>query len=163
MTKEQKAWIRSPRGQLTLLLAVFLGSAVFSVGCIFVRELFFEKYVYEKFEPPPAHLASLTPAQIGLLPPAERRLLYGQRIDHGTGVDPAVLAERPAELHGWLRGTLVTGNPEQRRAATALLPLLKGRGIDAEVEATARYAVQRAEALGDAAWSTRARAVLAAP
>ena len=163
MTKEQKAWIRSPRGQLSLLLAVFVGSALFSVGCALAREGFFERYVVEKFEAPPTHLGSLTPAQVLLLPPDERKLLYGERIDHGTGIDPAVLAERPEELHVWLRGTIVTGNPAQRRAATGLLPLLRGRGVDAELEATARYAEQRAVRLGDDAWLALAQAALHTP
>ncbi|MEZ4318894.1 MAG: hypothetical protein R3F61_15375 [Myxococcota bacterium] len=159
MTPEQRAWVRSPRGQMSLLGAVFVGSVLFSIACVLARGAFFETYVYEKHAPVGAHLATLTPEQLAVLPEADRKALYGQRIDTGAGVEPSVLAP-PDVLHGWLRGTIVTGNPEQRREATALLPTVAGRGIDADVAETARYAHERAERLGDAEWAARARAVL---
>jgi len=160
MKREQRDWVRSPKGQLSLMGAVFAGSVLFSIAAALSRGVFFERYIYDKFEPPAAHLATLGPSQIAALPDADRRALYGQRIDTGKGVDLALLADRPAQLHGWVRGTLVTGNPAQRRAATQALSVLWGRGIDAEVERSARYALARAERIGDSEWAAQAQAVL---
>lgn len=164
MTPAQRAWVRSPRGQLSLIAAVYAGSILFSLGAALSRSAVFDRTVYESFEPVPAHLAALTPEQLQVLPTEDRRRLYGQRINTGDGVAIELLADRPGELHDWLRATIVTGSPEQRRAATALLPAVRDAARSAELQQqihqTATYARERALALNDAEWLALADAVL---
>ena len=162
MTPEQRAWVRSPRGQMQLLLLVFLGSVLFSIGAAFARTAFFEGYVYEDFPEVPGRLVQLDvndAETIGALPTEDRYALYGARIA-ADDPDPGALARHPEELHRFLRGTLATGRPEQRRAATQMLPALRGAVDAAELERSARYALRRAEQTGDDEGVRRATAVL---
>ncbi len=167
MTPEQRAWVRSPRGQMQLLLAVFVGSVLFSIGCAFARTAFFEKYVYEDFPEVPGRLVQLDLADpeavetIDALPSEDRYALYGQKITVDDP-DPGPLLRHPEELHGFLRGTLATGRPEQRHAATRMLPMLRDAVDSEQLRRSARYALRRAEQTHDEEGVRRASAVLEA-
>jgi hypothetical protein len=147
---------------MQLMLLVFAGSIVFSIGCALARTAFFERYVYEDFPELPGRLVQLDPndaATIAALPTDDRYALYGARIA-ADDPRPGPLLAHPDELHGFLRGTLATGRPAQRHAATQMLAALEGH-VDADaLERSARYALRRAAQSGDDEGVRRATAVL---
>lgn len=49
--KLPKAWLRSAGGQLSLLAVVYLGALVLAGLAILLRDVFFERYVREKYPP----------------------------------------------------------------------------------------------------------------
>lgn len=147
MTEAWKAWVRSVRGQLSLLAATLAGAVAVSVVIVCLRGVLFEHYVREKYPPagawaeeaardltvpdaPPTRLTEIRTAAAKMYnlacetkrPAKELEELYGFWIEN-PHLDPhGSLAVRltqyvPEWVVARLRRTLAAGSPTQRERA----------------------------------------------
>jgi hypothetical protein len=120
-----RATLRSPKGQLRLLVGTLLAAAVFAAG-LGTRGTFFEGYVREKYGEPLASEAQAAASLVageGAAAPERLELAYRHWMRGEGGAPLARALGRRAE--GWtvarVERTLVAGTVEQRRRSVALL------------------------------------------
>jgi hypothetical protein len=149
-----RAWLRSVRGQLSLLAATFAGAVALAVVMVCLRGLVFERYVREVY--PPLEGWSEEAAQLLAAPNTsagriaelgkemQRRIdrhddpkrryqdlerIYGAWISEGRASASPLLPGRLTRLQrDWvlqrLRRTLVAGRPTQRAAALSWMEII---------------------------------------
>jgi hypothetical protein len=155
--------VRSARGQMMLFGLTFLGAVVLAVVAVCLRDVFFERFVREKYPPlaegdrdragdlaaanvEPGKLEELL-RDLGGAP--LREAVYGAWIEE-PDLDPQrrlarrLAVAQPDWLLERLARTLVAGNPQQRGRATQWLALLPDEQNHRARE-LARFARIRAE------------------
>ena len=161
--KELKPLIRSGKGQLLLMGGAGAGAVGLAVTVLFLRDIFFERFVREKHPPVAERVQrTLERARAGeTLRPEdelmgeERAQLYGALVNGEAEDEGGRLAQHLIRLDGEtilerLRRTLVAGNPEQRRRALEVLALVEDPAWRERVLSLGRYARDRARRRGEA-------------
>ena len=168
-------FIRSIRGQLTLLGLTYLGAVGLAVVALFFRTSFFEFHVRERYPEPSARMLAMierggrTSAAedaetVERLSTEEREAVYGAWISD-PAIDPTgqvavrVLWRNPDEIMRRLRITAVVGNLAQRRRALELLSYAMPEARD-EAIALCRFLAARARRRGEWALVEEANQVL---
>jgi hypothetical protein len=173
--KITRLWLRSVRGQLTLLGGAYLGAVALAVTALCLRSAVFERLVGETYRATPPRLAAVLRAvaageagdeQLQALEGEEPDLLYEAWMAD-AGLDPrGRLARRLLSLHGppmleRARRTLGVGTPAQRGRALELLAWAGQAELRPEVVRLARYALERARRRGEDDLARRATELLA--
>lgn len=175
MTKDWKIFLRSVRGQFTLLGITYAGALVLAIGAVCTRSLLFERFVREKHPPLPSALRSVAEdfssgrthgKRFESLSSAELDALYGAWISEFVADPHARLAMALWKHHGEetmnrLRGTLVAGNRKQQMRALDLLAFQARGELRPVVAELSRYALDRARRRGDDELRFKAAGILA--
>lgn len=158
-------WLRSVQGQLTLLAGVLAGAVVLAVATVCLREVVFERTVYQRLPEVPAEVADAVTAfarDEAATQPAvregETELVYVVWLTDDTSSEQPdrvarYLASEPLakQTLGWVRRTLATGNPSQRQRALSLLGYFADSPEHARTALTlARRERERAKQRGEA-------------
>jgi hypothetical protein len=174
--KISRLWLRSARGQLTLLGIAYLGAVVLAVVALCLRSVLFERLVGESYRKPPDRLAVLlrtvaaedaTPEQLQQLKEEDPGLLYEAWLGD-AGLDPqGRLARRLLSLHGEgmlerVRRTLALGTVAQRTRAVDLLAFAQRDELRPEVVRLCHHELRRAQRRGEDDLAGRLRRVLGA-
>ncbi len=173
------SYLRTVRGQLTLLGALYASSAVLSLAVVSLRAAWFERTVLEKFPssndvPAVARGRALARdvaegrrpgADVADLSDAELLTVYGSWIDaperDGRGLLAAALWEHQGErLPARVRRTLVAGSRGQRLRALSLLGTIPNRTFVSEARRLCRFALERAERRHETQVADHAAAIL---
>jgi hypothetical protein len=171
--KLSRVYLRSIRGQLTLLGVTYLGAVALAVVALCLRNWFFESTVREKYAPVPQSLQSLArdvaegkggKEQLEKLSLPEVDLLYGYWIDQPELDAEGRLIQCLLSSHGPLilsrvRRTLVCGNPQQRARAADILSL-PPEALRPEAIRLLQFARVRAQRRGEQTLARQASAVL---
>ena len=172
--KINREFLRTVRGQLSLLAAAYVGALVLALAALCLRSLFFERFVHDKFAPVPERLQTLAadlaagrgdPGQLRALSSEDVNLIYGAWLDQ-PDLDPAgrlardLLTADGARILERVRRTLVAGNPAQRARAVELLGLVDVAELKPEVCFLCDYAARKAQRRGEAELAGQADAVL---
>lgn len=150
-----KRELKTLRGQLLLLGGLFAGCLV-AAAVIAASRNFFEKFLGEKYQPLPAHLAALAQAAaedrfdqsaFAALSPADRLVLYDDwmaRADPPPAATPGALLAADAALYlARVERTLVCGRPDQRLRALQFLELAGARQAVPLLREVRQWALKR--------------------
>jgi hypothetical protein len=166
-------FIRSIRGQLSLLGLTYTGAVALAVLALCFRSRFFEYHARESYPEPSARIVEMIEqaARAPVLAQAserhseeERAAVYGAWMSD-RAVDPTGQAAlrlfwtNPDDTIRRLRITFVTGNLAQRMRALELLRFAK-REVHDEAIALGRYLAERARRRGEWALAEKADGVL---
>ena len=168
-------WLRSVVGQVTLLAGALAGAVVLGVVAVLLRGLVFEPTVYQRLPEVSAEVADAVVAfarDPSATKPAirddEREQVYAVWL---VGDLPEAQLDRVArylaspavavQTLGWVRRTLATGNPAQRRRALNLLGYLAEADDHAQTAlALVRREHERAKRRGESELVEVARTIL---
>jgi hypothetical protein len=165
-----KQWLRTLRGQLAVLAAVYAGGLALAVAATCVRGVFFERYVREKHEPPSSGLrAEAEAVAAGRAPPERARAWPDRDVDAVYGAlarreidDPhgrllaALLRLHGPRLLARLRESLAAGSLAQRERAVELLAALPPGEWNEQAIELSTYAEARAGRRGEQSLRRRA-------
>ena len=138
-----RLYLRSVRGQLSLLGAAYGGAVLLAVVAVCVRSIFFEHFFFEHFEPPSPRLQQLAgdlaagragPAQVAVEKAEDRQVLYGAWLSQPAQelMARSLLAADGRRILERIRRTLVTGDLPQRTRAVELLGLVTADDLKPE-------------------------------
>lgn len=158
MSRELRRFLRSPRGQLTIILGTLAGAVVVAL-VVALNRSFFEGYVREKYPQPAVEITTLSGAiergeqgkeAIRRLAPTGRTGLYhvwmrAESTDGLTRLPAACYAADPPHYAALLERTLAAGSPTQRTRAIGFARQSGG----AAFVAVLRWGLRRAESTRD--------------
>ncbi|MBI1247767.1 hypothetical protein GC197_07945 [bacterium] len=156
--KIDKPTLRSAKYQGLLIIGVLFGAACLAVTALFLREIFFEKYVRETFQPVAEHVAarakslatSRLAAETNPVTNSEIDALYDAWIQTDELDSSGMLANHLFEInseHMLARccRTLVIGNQQQRLQALKLLEFAPATEHADQVRQLAEYAREKSK------------------
>lgn len=172
----RRAKLRTVRGQLTLIGALYLGAILLSIVALGLRSPVFERYARDKYpeltEPiraivEEAKAGSITLERVKKLAPTEIESVFGAWIadpqfDPSGQVAVRLLLAAPDDLVTLVRRVCAIGNLEQRRGTVRLLEVLVRSHVPlpADLRVLGRHLHDRAAKRGEHEFSEQVAAIL---
>jgi hypothetical protein len=167
-------WLRSVRGQLTLLGLAYAGAVALAIAALCTRSIFFERFIGESYKTASEELAVLLQAaaegnadqhQLARLKDANPDVLYEAWMGDDRLDRDGKLARYLFSVHGEVildraRRTLALGTVAQRLRALDLLGWVELVELRPEAARLCRFALERARRRDEAELADRAGRLL---